>query len=517
MKFALPLLVICIIENSYSQSDGVQVVQHAVTISGGSFGFLGWKPGNVLGPTAPTANAGKSPASEADQDQDVVPSVDSKTQYVNLMLLDKKTLNAVTFSNTFDVVSSSSVPRSKEAGSVFDDFNKIVGSISTNESTTLFMANGGGRKFGAIKFDWNSKQFTHYTNPLLVTSKEEVLDSHVIDDRLALVTVEQGTSIVRVHLFEDGPKVKTLTYDFRSHVFGAAKRELYYALITNRAQEAISISPVYPEMMNSLASAADRRKIYFMGKKIYITIDDRDVYTNLHTRLITLDLETGEGNVELIKIPTVNCSDFGSNSYLFQDLLFQVVACDKELAITAKKLSTYEIVREFRTTKDDTIAFKNTPIIQEGSRLDANKRKAHENTKKFLNAIGETKAGMGICVNQLSSGRLEVILGSFKTLETTLAYLNTNPFAGPTFYYNSGLIVSTSFTISNNRSIYVKALLDSETLQSVDGQAVRNTSERVADYKPKETKLCRTVFWVNNQCYLGYYDKPEGVFRILRF
>ncbi len=493
-----------------SAQDGTLVVEFPVVLKNGGWTFMAPAPRNEF--KDPSGGVGYGPLGSAN-DVDVVPSVDEQS-FLNLLLLDKGSVSAVTFNTNFEQVNAATIPRSKEEGNVFDDFNEITGSISSNGITTLFLSNGSNKKYGALQYDWKTQTFTHHTKILLELDKEDILDAQAIGNKFYLATIVKGTSTVKVHIFDDAPKVKSLSFDMRSHVFSSVNRELYYSLLTNRAEAAIAISPIYYGSMQSLPAAADRRKIYFTPDKIYITIDDRDVYTNLHTRLITLDLVVGDALVELIKIPTVNCSEFGSNSFIFEDKLFQVVACDKELVIIAKKFGSNEVIREFRATSEDTISFKNTPIIQEGGRFDGSKKKAHENTRKFLNAIGDTKAGTGICLNRLPSGNIEFTLGSFKELTTRFGMINS-PGGSRSFYYNPNATTA-SFSITSERAIYLKGLLNPTTLESVSAMAELNAMEKIAARKLNKN-WGATIIWIKGACYFGYYDKTRKLYRIERY
>ncbi len=177
---------------------------------------------------------------------------------------------------------------------------------------------------------------------------------------------------------------------------------------------------------NSLDLTTSNRKIYQYKNKIYISFDNDPEYT----KVITLDLIDFSYDIQFynqldittiidfsydvqfynqLDTTTIADDNTKSNSFIYQELLFQIKANEKELGITIKQLPVDNVIKTYRVDENNNILFKNSSLIEEEYKdiyyYNQDEVTTTANVLEILN-----RKYFGISVNELDEN-IELIIG----------------------------------------------------------------------------------------------------------
>ena len=215
------------------------------------------------------------------------------------------------------------------------------------------------------------------------------------------------------------------------------------------------------------------------------------------------------------------------------------------MKFTVKHFDTQEMLKEIVLHKDDSITFKNTPIIQEGPAFIAGTiTREMEATSKFLRKVSAGDIGIAAYRND---GNYRITLGSKKEIRSgggammPLGGFGAMPMASfgpanvtfnPTFYaygnYTSTKTVridclfNEDFNhiageVPENILDKVKAFedsFDSETL--TDGSSAKGYKRFNGNTSKSDIEL-KNLFWHQDQLYFGYLDTGDRNYHLVKF
>lgn len=175
--------------------------------------------------------------------------------------------------------------------------------------------------------------------------------------------------------------------------------------------EDVFLQKVSSEIPTSIELITNLNKVYFLQDKIILSFD---TYKDL-TKLIIINLENYESSIEDYSQYTIRRDKLisgRSNSFLYQDKIFQLNTSTLEMALTIRDLKSKEILTQYIVEKEDSIFFKNTPATHEYTSFPWDtEKKELQNTNDILRKI--TQYGAGISVLKLDD-ILEISLGGLK-------------------------------------------------------------------------------------------------------
>ncbi|MBT8244236.1 MAG: hypothetical protein HKP48_02865 [Winogradskyella sp.] len=134
------------------------------------------------------------------------------------------------------------------------------------------------------------------------------------------------------------------------------------------------------------------------------------------TLTYTFDLKTYNISEKIYDYPKGKIDDYKRyNSFIHKDKIFQLASSKKEMSFQVKDLNN-RLIKEFYLTKEDSILFKNGPIIQEGrTALPFQNRRELEASSKYLRKISSGNIGLSV----LKVDRLyEITIGGYKIVPT---------------------------------------------------------------------------------------------------
>lgn len=449
-----------------------------------------------------------------------LPIINKEKNEVALFLLDRKAIKCFLLNKDYQLIDSitTDLPDMK--------FGTLLGYNANSGSYHLFFTNDTKDQFYAktIDIDGNKSSGTLLSTTL---KDERFLESISYNNKFYLLTVQKKSSILRIYVFEGDENTRIEKIDFPDYKFSnSGYTKLYDVLYATNTIPSQKIDCRNP---NPLELTSQENKVYYYNDKIYITLDN-----NIdNTKLITISLDDFKYDVKLFTQGTIKCQDsYGikSNSFLFQDILFQIKGCKDELYISLYNLSTDSLIKDFRVKQDEEIMFKNTPLMQEGGKtifMDGSEREL-DKTKQALRKISASNIGISVYP---SDENLEVTIGGYKATQRTGAGGNmTMVSPGATFNTPNGTIRTPATYFYNptmygfvkyvsTRSVYFKTLLDKANFSQIPGSMQKNAFDRIQEYKVINDHdiTTETLFKADNYYVFGYYNQWIKKYYLIRF
>jgi hypothetical protein len=408
-------------------------------------------------------------------------------------------------------------------------YKTLLGSSYRELKYNLFFTNEARNAFCIKTIDLGKSNYSEAI--LSLTLKDEkLLETICHRNQFYMLTVKKKSSIIKIYTFDFDAQSQVKELDFSGHAFSGSK----YSNLSDVLHESVSpfvlTSNVYRIDNNSpstLDLASRENKIYTREDQFILTIDN-DLS---ETKILIIDLKDYRGSVKTYRQVKSVCEDpfyTKSNSYLYENYLFQIKGCNEELQFSVIDLLTDSLIKSVKVTEEEEITFRNSPLFQEGGTtvFVQGKKKELETTKQILRKIADSNIGITV---YNTSDTLELTLGGYLEVKQ-------NNFGGPmvstpgttistpsgTVYmpgrsYNPTMNSYNSF--KKKRSIYFKSLLNSTDFEHLSGEAKRNAFDKIKDFTNSlgSNISSETVFRVEDYYVLGYYNTLDKKYLLLKF
>jgi len=453
--------------------------------------------------------------------KDVFPVVNKERTEIQMFLLDNKEIRGLTFNMDYILKDSFTTFRPK------GKFNILLGNTYHDKNYTLFFTNENKTKFSVKSINIINKQ-SKFKELDLKLKGEEFLESISYNNKLYIITIKRKSSKLYIYEFVDDQTGVKKEIDLSKERFSKSFKTLFYVLFhTNSAlKEKIVLNKIDHKNPNSIDLVSFPNKIYCYNNTIYITMDVYDEYT----KVISIDLTNFKSNVIDYPFAEVDCAyDLGirSNSYLFENNIYQISGCKKELYFSIADIKNGSKYKEWRYKKDDAIDLKNTPLIQLGGAFHKNENyKELDETKQILKKIEDGNIGISVYKPKED---IEVTIGGYAKLFTKeligvalmgfAAGVGGTPNIGPSNnnYYSNPTMYSFQ-NYAHARSVYFKSLFN-QNLDHIKGNVSDNAFDKIRIFANENANNFSvvTIFKVSNYYVLGYYDKTKKKYYLLKF
>lgn len=320
-------------------------------------------------------------------------------------------------------------------------------------------------------------------------NKEKLVDRISGGDRFLVITSNKKTAELIIYNFTSEAQYDTLHHQLNAHKsdFGTVNME--------------GVCPI--------EIAAEKNKLYLSGDKLLLVRNDqRD------TTFVT-GFDIPNKKVSNWQIPhRANAS--AENTFLLDNKLFYVGASADSLCIQIVDVFTGTIKKSFTALAEDTIFFRNTPIMQEGGFYAYGGTRELGKTKQLLRKMENGNPVIGATIN--ANNQLELVIGSYK--EMTVAMGTSGLAIRPSV--NSPLVIMPPGIFYSNwwiKSTRFKTLLNATTLEHVSGVPVNSINEKIDYYTGgrKIPQLGVNLFKTNGRYYAAYYENDSRKLTILKF
>lgn len=269
----------------------------------------------------------------------------------------------------------------------------------------------------------------------------------------------------------------------------------------------------FPALM---PTASRQAKMYIQGNQISLSLDNDPG----STQLVRVDVQKQSFYIQSFKQQKISCKDpnkVQTNSFLLDDLLFQLVACREELYASVYDLSKGKRVKEFRFTKNGQATFANTPIYFKN----ADGRRKISKSKKALKKLSKMDAGIYAL---LYDGKLEMTIGGYQLIENSggSAPIMTPGSSVSTPYGNVSMGPNITYMpfnpFSQSKILSLTSLLDPESLKKVNDDFFPHPYERMLNHRIENGSISLLTFFKRGDSYYRcYIPRRDEKFIIKKF
>ena len=413
-----------------------------------------------------------------------------------------------------------------ESGIVFpslsNTFKNFIGyQINEDKSYSIFFSNNSYKKFGELNLDFSNNKSIISELPFK-PKKEVYVESISYKGQFYLMTATKNSNDVSFYKYNTGRflKNKTVSFEFiQSKYFNGITKKAYHRLVSKGLGSFGSLVKMDINTPNSIEITSNPNKLYTINNEFIFTFDD---FVD-KTKIIILNPESFDLKTLEFDKPTIHQSEFiNHNSYLYDNKIFQIKSSSYSMKFVAKDFNTKKILKEITLNKEDSITFKNTPIIQEGPAFIAGKRtREMEKTSKFLRKVSSGDIGISA---YKQNNNYKIVLGSKVEIKTGGGGFSGLPMGGfgplsvsfnPTFFAYGGY--------SSSKSTHIDCLFD-DNFEHVKGRISENVFDRIKTYEEffendifsKKIKL-KNLFRHNKKLYLGYLNSSDRNYHLIEF
>ena len=414
-------------------------------------------------------------------------------------------------------------------------FNDFIGYRITKDVYTIFFTNTKQNKFGVLEFDMSSKM--NKTKKLdFKLKKEKYLESVFYNNEMYLFTISKQSSNINMYVFDDVYNTSKHTFSFKEAEFpnpnsSSFTMDVYDQLVVGSntfSPIILNLVKIADENPNVIETTSKEIKLYQKGEQVIFTFDKNHVKTDIYT----INLKTKDLKHQAFEKVSKERNEFKKhNSFLYDDILFQIASENDKMNFRAVDISSGSIIKEYLISKEDKITFKNSPIIQEKSTSDLlGKPVEHsrnlEKTKQFLRKISSSNLGISVYETK---GIYNIILGGAKEIVGTggVAAIGFGMAGGMAGAALAGGIANMNYSFNpvfhgyssyqNTKSTYINCLFD-KNLNHVEGKIPLNIYDDVNDFEANLTKpKAINIFMHQNRLHYNYLDRETGIFRLYVF
>ncbi len=412
-------------------------------------------------------------------------------------------------------------------------YDQIIGYNITGNTYSVFFSNSRHTKFGVQVFDFENK--TSKINIIDFKIKGEIyLESINYNNKLLVLTITRNSSDLNIYTFDQNAfKKKTLSLkeleykNDKNQRYSINAFDLLISYSGGFSNSIVNLIKIESSNPNIIETTSEENKLYQYNDQLIFSFDKDDK----KTRLCYIDLERFIPVIKTYDKPANTEEGYRkSNSYIFENKLFQIASSNQKMKFTVLDLQTEQIIKEYKITKNDSIPFKNSPIIQEGGGMfpefSGDRVREMEKTSKYLRKI--SSANLGISVYKINN-TYNIILGGTKEITTGGGgFVGAPGFGGgadvgatigstgafvvgfnPTFYGYNGY--------TSTKSTYINCLFD-DTFNHIPGDIPLNSFDYINDFEDKLDKpKAINIFRHQQKLHYGYFDIKDKKYNLYKF
>lgn len=447
---------------------------------------------------------------------EVIPLIDSERERFALVLISGKKIDGYLFDKEYQIIGS------LQKEEKIKQYKEILGQIVLkNEDFVVFMANNSRRKFASARFSFTNSSLTLNTLELDLAN-ESIIQTAEYNNMFHVFTITPGANLINVYRFQDDKTYERFQISLTGQSFLTKKQKEvnFYDMITLNSGfygqiKSLNLLRIDTNDPTTLEIASNTTKMYQEKERFILTFDN-----NQHiTQIAEINLETLRGRVIHVEKALKNWSakQKNSNSFLVDEVLFQIIATREVLHLRAQNYCTGEIINEHYVNKNDTINFKNTSIVQTGGSLD--NYREFEDTATLLRKMNRGKAAIAVqkkgALYQVSYGGIIQKATGANLMMPGVGIAGT-AFGAMSVFINPTYLAYGSY--KNTKALTVDALFN-KGFEHEDGEINKNVFDRIEDYE-YENKISpsgRTVFKMKNVYILGSYESFAKTYTLRSF
>lgn len=391
-------------------------------------------------------------------------------------------------------------------------FQNYIGCSKNGLHYTLFFKNESGKKFSAITFNFESRDFEVKDNIGIKFQKEVFIESFEANDAVFVLSTIKKTSKLKLYKLNFDGNFTVRELDFSSEEFKKPNglKTTLSSVIRGIKTPSVTNSVKSGEP-SSLEITSVKNKIYFIDNVIYLSFNCFDNYTGI----VTINLVNDAHDYIQVDNPNFVKKERGnkSNSFIYENYLFAMYVTGERLVYDIYDLQSLKIIKTLKIDRKKPITFKNSPIILEGGEF-KNYREL-ERTNQFLRKVSNSKVGTFVYKNK---DRFVITIGSSEPKETPqMFYYGGGLVGGIVTGVANSILASAYQSYANTRSTRIECFFDAD-FNHIERKIPLNGFDRIERYfKQKGIKRpeIQTLFKHNGSYVFGYLDKTSNSYKYI--
>lgn len=425
----------------------------------------------------------------------ILNAVNPDTKEVFVFAADKENVNVQKYNSALFFSDSliSELPDSA--------YPNMVGYEFKDHTASIYWASSRLKKILAVAYDFRNRTVTNV--PFELQFKDEsIIDYFSENNTFYIISEIKLENKLKLYLFKNG-KYEEKTIDFSAFNFSTDKGK------SLKFNEIISENPLLridADVWNSVVTASANSKLYVTEDKLIISFD----YSQSKTQFLEIDLSTFTIKEKTFQKPTLD-QPGTSNSFLYDNKVFQMKANSEQLSWDVKDYESGEILKTTIVSKNDVITFKNSPLYSQTGRQ---RLKEFKNTEKFLKKLNQSQ--VGITAYKVQDELLVTIGGSQNVASAGGILLGATILAAEVMSGSGGF--SEGFFDSDNLQVIYFDTLFNDDFQQVEGQLQPLANDFISGFvsETKDISLGNT-FRYNDFYIFGYYNSKEKEYVMRKF
>lgn len=345
---------------------------------------------------------------------------------------------------------------------------------------------------------------------------EAVINEITLGSKFYIVTIVKNSSTLNIYSFEDTVIKKSFSFEDKRFFNSEGRTSTLWNLISEKRgmDKSYNMEMILTETPPTLVKSSEKRKCFVFKNKIVLVFDN----SLTSTQTVTLNLDDFTSSQNVYSKPFVKETEFGlvdSNSFIFDDKIIQLKMNNDKMIILIKSFDNVEI-KALEINDNEEIKFKNSEIIQENGNID--KRRVLDDTNKFLRKINSEYPAISFYKKNKT---ILMTIGGVSTIKDNYA----SSYGGIIGGFSGSLIGSllSSYSVSNvnsynNRKVmYVNCLFD-ENFNHIPKEKAINPFDSMRKFIHENEEIEKQiVFKINEDLYLGGYDKKSLKYKFYKF
>jgi hypothetical protein len=367
----------------------------------------------------------------------------------------------------------------------------IVGySFSEDENPTLYWATEDYKSIIVAKYYLEDKTYKMLSFKFPALS-QSVITTFQKNNLFYILTKDKVQPILIAYIFKNGV-VEEKAFDFSGFTFQNRKTQF---LTFNDIVKENPIEKIESDDYNPLYKSAQRSKVYMLDNRIVLSLD----YNPKKTQVFDMNLENHDLIEKNFDQSETQSPKKSSNSFLYQDKIYQINATQDELIFDVKNYNSGEILKSFKVTKNDTIRFKSSPLLMQG---ETERTREIKKTSKFLQRLSYLDIGLSV----------------FKSGQTTMVTLGGVPRPERMYYTVNDELFSFDYTQTfHSESVFFESTLDrnNEFFKRIQQPLALDNINYFLDQNKKAT--FPNILKFRDFYILGYFDSGTKQYIMRKF
>lgn len=451
--------------------------------------------------------------------REVYPVVDTINNKIVLFLIDNDTINAQVYDNEYKFINSYKCPRPS------GKYKILIGSTIDSGSYYLYFSNNRKKEFLVKSLNVDNSTSTERKLDFKLKNEEYIESIDYMND-LYVLTRTKLPSIYKIRLFKADKLVTCKELDLSEVI----NNEMIPNKFADELYDDVESEPKFDfqrikiENPNPLDLTSNDSKIYCYNHNIVLSLDKEEnetslIFINLNDyTVVNKKFKHGDFRIK-------NNQRTLSNSYIYNDQLYQLKISKSELCFTVHCIKTNSLIKQYYANSEEDINFKNTPLIlrKDIGGKDFTERNLGK-TKQILKKL--ITGAIGISVYPIGD-KLEVQLGGIKECYPTGNMLIAGLsgaiggaiISGGRYIYVPDYTMYSYSNYANSRSVYFKCLLNNRNLNYIPGKIGLNPFDKIKQFviKNKIPATTQTIFKIDNYFVFGYYSDKSKKYYLHKF